>query len=282
MVPTDVELALSLSWKLLATTVLIVLTARVARSFGPFMTSIMITIPLNAGPGFFFIALEQPAAFISQGALFAFAAAGPVLVFMAVYAQAARFGGFGFCLLLASLAWWLPGLLLSQIELTLPRAFAMIAAGALFARLSRRRMDLFQLPKISPPDWPALILRGLAGGIAVAGVASFNAWLGPDMSGLLLGFPTIVTASVWVLHRRYGGEFAAATLTSGQRSLVTYASFCLLLHLLAGPLPAVSAVLTAFALAVCLAALLAWLVWRAMQRTRAKASAATSVPPSST
>ncbi|MCB1807061.1 MAG: hypothetical protein KDJ99_18495, partial [Candidatus Competibacteraceae bacterium] len=61
------ELALSLSWKLVATAALIVLAARLARSFGPFMTSIMITIPLNAGPGFFFIALEQPAAFISQG-----------------------------------------------------------------------------------------------------------------------------------------------------------------------------------------------------------------------
>ena len=262
------ELAFSLIWKLFATASLIIIAARFARTLGPFMTSIVITIPLNAGPGFFFIALEQPAEFISQGALFSLTATGPVLVFMAVYAQAARFGGFGFCLLLASIAWWLPWLVLKNIQLNLPIAFAVIAAGALFARLSRRRVDLFQLPKIGPPDWLALILRGLAGGVAVAGIASFNAWLGPDLSGMLLGFPTIVTASIWVLHRRYGGEFAAATLISGQRSLVTYASFCLLTHVLAGPLPALPAVLSAFTLSICIAALLAWWVWRTMQGVR--------------
>ena len=68
----------------------------------------------------------------------------------------------------------------------------------------------------------------------------------------------------------HGGEFATATLISGQRSLVTYASFCLLLHFLAGPLPAAAAVLTAFALVVCIAAVLAWRVWRTIQRTRTK------------
>jgi hypothetical protein len=39
---------------------------------------------MNAGPGFFFMALEQRAGFVSQSALVGFAATGGVLAFVAL------------------------------------------------------------------------------------------------------------------------------------------------------------------------------------------------------
>src|SRR3546814_15230211 len=89
--------------------------------------------------------------------------------------------------------------------------------------------------------WGFVTVRGLAAGIVVASVATASPWLGPVWSGLLLGFPTTLTASAWMLYGHYGRDFTAATLNAAQPSMVVYASFCLALYLFAGPLDAVAA-----------------------------------------
>mgnify|MGYP003700628067 FL=1 len=107
-----------------------------------------------------------------------------------------------------------------------------------------------------------MIVRGVVAGLAVASVATASPWLGPVWSGFLLGFPTTLTASGWMLYGHYGREFTAATLNAAQPSMVVYASFCLALHLIAGPLPALTAVVVAFAGAGLFAATLALVLSR--------------------
>ncbi|MCR9073798.1 MAG: hypothetical protein NXI18_19090 [Alphaproteobacteria bacterium] len=239
---------LSILWKTLATAAVIVVAGRLARRLGPLLTSVLITLPFNAGPGFFFVALDQEPAFVAEGALMAFAVTGVILVYCTAWVHAARRFNFVATSLVALSAWLGGVLVLDALPAVLPVALVSVALGAALALMLRRR----DIPKPEAPSvaagWRFVIARGLAAGIVVASVATASPWLGPHWSGILLAFPTTLLASTWMLWGHYGRDFTAATLNAAQPSLVVYASFCLALHWLAGPLGAVTAVVTAFAL----------------------------------
>ncbi len=252
----------SILWKTLATAAVIVAAGRLARLLGPVLTSVLITLPFNAGPGFLFIALEQPPAFLSQGGLVAFGVTGVILLYCTTWVHAAR--RFGFVLTsLTAICVWLGGVLvIDALPATVGVAGAVVLAGAGLAYLLRRR----DIPKPNAPPaaagWSFVIARGLAAGVVVASVATASPWLGAHWSGILLAFPTTLLASTWMLWGHYGRDFTAATLNAAQPSLVAYASFCLALHLLAGPLGSVAAVVTAFVLSGVVAAVYANLAIR--------------------
>ncbi|MEQ9333370.1 hypothetical protein [Thalassobaculum sp.] len=255
-------LVVSIFWKALATAAVIVAAGRLAQRAGPVLTSVLITLPVNAGPGFFFIALDQDAAFVSGGALTAFAITGAVLLFCTAWVHAARFGGFLLSLSAAITAWAVWAFATEALPDTVPWAFAAAGGGALLAWLLRRRGLVRPAGGKAAAGWGFVIVRGVVAGLVVASVATASPWLGPVWSGFLLGFPTTLTASGWMLYGHYGRDFTAATLNAAQPSMVVYASFCLALHLLAGPLPAVTAVVVAFAGAGVFAATLALVLAR--------------------
>jgi hypothetical protein len=250
-------LVLSVLWKTLATAAVIVAAGRLARALGPVLTSVIITLPFNAGPGFFFIALDQPPAFLAEGALIAFAVTGVILVYCTVWVHAARRFGFVLTSAVGVAAWFACVLVLDAVPTTPWTAAAAVAMGAAVAVLLRRR----DIPAYDAPPaaagWRFVIIRALAGGFVVAAVATASPWLGARWSGILLAFPTTLLASSWMLWGHYGRDFTAATLNAAQPSLLVYASFCVALHGLAGPLPSVTAVLTAFGLCAVVAALYA-------------------------
>lgn len=244
-------------WKALITAAVIVAAGRLAQRAGPVLTSVLITLPVNAGPGFFFIALEQEAAFVRGGALTAFAVTGAVLLFCTAWVHAARHAGFLLSLAAAIAAWTAWALATEALPDTIAWSAGAAGTGALLAWLLRRRDIGRPAGGRAAAGWGFVIVRGMVAGLVVAGVATASPWLGPVWSGFLLGFPTMLTASAWMLYGHYGREFTAATLNAAQPSMVVYASFCLGLHLLAGPLPAVAAVAVAFAGAGTFAAVLA-------------------------
>ena len=84
------ELLLDFTGKALATALVLFLVSRVAERLGPFMASVLMAMPMNAGPGYFFVSLEVSPQFLSKGALMSFAATGGVLVFTGFYIQATR------------------------------------------------------------------------------------------------------------------------------------------------------------------------------------------------
>ena len=231
------ELLVELGWKITVTALMIVGVARIAERAGAFMASVLLTVPMNAGPGFFFLALDHPAPFIAEGALVSFASTGAVLIFAAAYVNLAKRFDFPLCALGASLAWLIAAAAFSWVDLDLPSAFALIAGGALIAFLGRRRLDLFAAPEQEPSAFRLLLARGLVAGAWAAGFAALGTHIGPSLAGLGLAFPIIFCTAAWTIHRTHGGDFAAALLTSAQRSVVTYASFCLALHLLATSMP---------------------------------------------
>ncbi len=248
------EIAFAFAWKTLVTAALVVAASRVAGRAGPVMASILITLPFNAGPGFFFLALDQPAGFISAGALYGLAAAGPVLVYSAVYVRLSRVAGFAVSVAGAAAAWLLAAAPIRWFEIGLVAALGYVAAGVAIALLLRRRIDLRPPPAaVGQAAWGLIVTRALAAGIVVASVATAGGHLGPELSGLALGFPATFSATAWMLYRLYGREFTAATIFWAQRGLASYVGFCLVLHLAAGPLPPMAAFALAIASSIAIA-----------------------------
>lgn len=259
-------LIFSIFWKTLATASVIVAAGRLARRLGPLLTSVLITMPFNAGPGFFFIALEQEPPFLAQGALMAFAVTGVILIYCTTWVHAARRFNFVVTSLIGLSAWLIGVLVLDALPATALVASGSVALGAIAALVLRRR----DIPKPAAPPtaagWRFVVVRGLAAGIVVATVATASPWLGAHWSGILLAFPTTLLASTWMLWGHYGRDFTAATLNAAQPSLVVYAAFCIALHWLAGPLGSVAAVVTAFVLSGVMAALYAAVLMRLSRR----------------
>ena len=124
-------------------------------------------------------------------------------------------------------------LLILVIDIDLTKALILIAVGALIAFFSRRHLDMYTPPSKRRSPFQMLLFRGLIAGGWAAGIASIGHFIGAKYAGLALGFPIIFCTAAWAVHRHFGSDFASALLSSAQRSLVTYASFCLALHLLA-------------------------------------------------
>ena len=227
------ELLIELVWKIGATAFLLVGVVRIAERTGAFLASTLLTLPLNAGPGFLFLALDQSPTFISNGALVSFAATAGVLIFSVAYINLARHFDFGTCLVGAIVSWFGVAVLILLIDINLTKALILIGAGSLIAFVSRRHLDLYNAPSKRRSPFQMLLFRGLIAGGWAAGIASIGHLIGAEYAGLALGFPIIFCTAAWAVHRHYGSDFASALLSSAQRSLVTYASFCLALHLLA-------------------------------------------------
>jgi hypothetical protein len=228
---------------------------------------------MNAGPGFLFMALEQPAAFIRDGALVCFTGTGAVLAFAALYVWLAPYGGFAVRTGGAVLGWlafalpaaWLPASLLS--------ALGLILAGGLLVWRARPSETLALQVTTIRAGWGYLLARGLLAGLVIAGIAQSAAVLGPTLTGLAYAFPTTVLASIWVIQRRYGSSFALAAMAGVPGALPSFAGFGLVLYLATGPLPPVGA----WALAALASVLVA--SGRAALTSQRRRAAAIAIPP---
>ena len=229
------ELLLDFTGKAMATALVLFLVSRVAERLGPFMASVLMAMPMNAGPGYFFVSLEVSPQFLSKGALMSFAATGGVLVFTGFYIQSTRRFSFLESIGIASLGWLAAVWILGKLEANFQNAMITVMAGLVIGIMMRRPLDLFSNPSSSSKKWSIILLRSAAGGLSVAAIATTASMLGPEMTGLLFGYPITFVATAWMLSKQYGIEFSAATLQSAQLTVSAYVSFCLVLHFAADP-----------------------------------------------
>ncbi len=249
------ELLFDLGWRASATALAVVLVAKLGERGGALLASVVMTFPMNAGPGFLFVALEQSPAFVSRGALVAFAGTGAVLAFVAAFVRVAQTRSFAAGLTVAVLAWLTLALATIALPISLVSALTAIAVGSgVVVLLGTSRVGSLPTTAIRA-GWHLLLARGLIAGLVVASVALGAGRLGPTLAGLAYAFPTTMLASLWMLERHYGRAFTLGTMARVPAGIATYAGFCLMLHFAAGPLPA----LAAWALAVVVAILIALL-----------------------
>ena len=136
---------------------------------------------------------------------------------------------------IASLGWFAAVWILGKLEANFQNAMITVMAGLVIGIMMRRPLDLFSNPSSSSKKWSIILLRSAAGGLSVAAIATTASMLGPEMTGLLFGYPITFVATAWMLSKQYGIEFSAATLQSAQLTVSAYASFCLVLHFSADP-----------------------------------------------
>ena len=231
--------------KTLFTGAILLVASLAAERAGVLIAAIIVTLPLNAGPGFLFVALETSPDFLARGGLASFTATFAVHTFTTAYAwSSGRIRGFWLVWGIAVAAWLLVSIPLIQANLSLWQAALLIAGSFVLSHLLRdRRYDHGKTPTHASRQVSIrfLVVRALTGGAAVALTATAAKWLGPDLTGLGFAFPVMLTASAWMLYTAYGPIFSAATISNTRKGLISYASFCFALAVLPpqmGNLPA--------------------------------------------
>ncbi|MDX6750146.1 hypothetical protein SH611_10050 (plasmid) [Geminicoccaceae bacterium 1502E] len=224
-----------------ATAGVVILVALVVARSGPRIGGIAVGLPIVLAPGFFFLGIEQPPAFVAEAAIAVLYTLAASLAFTAAYLlAAARLGPFA-SLGVAAATWLGVGLALAQA----PRALApalLVYGLALAAALALARV--LRLPPAvaaSRPGPGALALRGLAAGLLVALATTAGASLGPTASGLLIGYPVGITIVSLTLYQLHGAALARATVAAAQPGMMSLAAFAATTAAAAVPLGAAAA-----------------------------------------
>jgi hypothetical protein len=242
---------IALVWKAgIATSVLLLVVVAGQRA-GPLLASIAMTYPFNSGTGFSLMMFERSDAFMAEAGVAAFALTGGVFAFMVGYARATVLGGFFLPWSIGIAAWLGMAVVLVIWPITWPLAVALAAAGVLAAALLMRKPN-------APPvrsgggvgTWRATVARAVLGGIIIGTVAVYSKLLGPIVSGMALAFPIMMSASLWILHRRFGEAFAVETIYRSRWALASYSSFVFCVGLLSAEIGGIPAVLSGAAIAV--------------------------------
>ena len=205
--------------------------------------------------------MERSDAFMAGSGLAGFAGAGAVYVFLGGYSVAAtRMGGFLRPWLIGIAAWFGLALIALRFEAGWPLAVALAIGGFVLG------MAIIRKPPPTPVQpgergqgsWAASIARAVVGGTTIAAIAVYSKEMGPAISGMALALPTMMSASLWILNRRFGDAFALEAVYRSRWALLSYSSFVLSMALLAEPLGGVQAMVAS----ACIAAATSYLVFR--------------------
>ncbi len=234
----NLDLILSFGGKAVATGLVLLVASLVAERAGVLIAALVITLPLNAGPGFFFVALEAEPGFLAKGALVSFTATAAVHTFMTAYAHASsRLTRFWMNLGVATAAWVVVALPLTNAQPSLLWSVVIVAAGFALAHILRYRgydqKDGGDRAK-RQGGFGFLVFRAVIGGSVVALAATFSKVLGPSLTGLAFAFPIMTSANAWMFYHSYGAKFSAATISNARKGLISYVSFCFALAILPG------------------------------------------------
>lgn len=241
---------IALVWKAGIASAVLMLVVLAGQRAGPLLASIAMTYPFNSGVGFALLMWDRSDAFMAEAGLASFALTGGIFLFMTGFARAAPLGGFFLPWGIGIAFWIMVGAIPLIVPMTWPLAIALTLAGVLVAAFVMRK------PK-GPPiqagggvgTWRATVARTVLGGTILGTVAVYAELLGPVVSGLLLAFPVMMSASLWILLRRFGEAFAAETVYRSRWALASYASFVFAVGLLSDVIGGIEAVVTGAAVA---------------------------------
>ena len=252
---------IQLVWKAGIAASVLMLVVLAGQRAGPVLAGIAMTYPFNVGVGSALMVMERSDAFMAASGLAGFAGAGAVYVFLGGYSVAAgRMSGFIRPWLIGIAAWFGVALIALRFEAGWPLAVGVAAGGFAIG------MAMIRKPPPTPVNpgergqgtWAASIARAVVGGATIATIAVYSKELGPGISGMALALPTMMSASLWILNRRFGDAFALEAVYRSRWALLSYSSFVFSMALLAEPLGGVQAMFAS----ACIAALVSYLVFR--------------------
>jgi hypothetical protein len=220
-----------------------------AERAGPVIGALIATLPVSAGPAYFFLAFEKDALFISQSALGSLILNAATAVYAATYVVLAQRQSFIVAVPGAMAAWLGSLFLISQVAQT-----AMIAAAINIVTFSAAYMVVRPYREVRMPRlklyWYDFAFRASLVGFLVGIILSLNAALGPLATGALAAFPIVFTSIMLILHNRYGGPACAAVMANGVVGLVGFGIAAFALHFAALSIGVAPALLLALAITV--------------------------------
>jgi hypothetical protein len=226
----DLLFWLSLALKMAVTAGFVVVAAMVAERAGPAIGALVATLPIAAGPAYFFVALDHDAQFISQSAIGSIAAHAATGVFSLVYIVLAQRFGIAISVIGAVGTWFVVAFLLRGVEWSfLTVAAANLTTYAVCIALTARYRHV-RMPLITP-KWYDVPVRAAMVACLVAAVVGTSGKVGPAVTGLLAVFPIVMTSLMLIFQARVGGPATAALIANTMWGLVGFSACLFTVHL---------------------------------------------------
>lgn len=208
----------------------VVIAATVAAErAGPLIGALVATLPVSAGPSYFFLAFEQDAQFFSQSALGSLLLNASTAIYATTYVLLSQRNPFIVCVPAAMMAWLGSFFLFSYfIRDGIAAAVLNAAVFAICFYLVRRYRDA-RMPKIKLRWYDFAFRAGLVGTL-VGVILLLHTIMGPHMTGALAAFPIVFTSMMLILHQRYGGPACAAVMAHGITGLIGFGIAAYVLH----------------------------------------------------
>lgn len=245
----DIYFLFTLAIKMAIAAGFVITATVVAERAGPFIGSLIVTLPISTGPAYVFIALDHDADFVARAALTSVYNNVPTVLYTVLFIfLAQRFNSF--VSVGAGLAvWFASTFLLNQATWTLTPAILMnVVVVVIFFFIVIRFRDA-PMPRL-PLRFSELLLRAIIVSILIAAVVTLSFTIGPERTGILASFPATFTSTMFILHRRVGGKATAAVMAHSLVGLLGFSLCMAVLYLTAVPVGAPIGLLLALAFSV--------------------------------
>jgi uncharacterized membrane protein (GlpM family) len=263
--------------KMAITAGFVVLASLITERVGPVIGALVSTLPVAAGPGYVFLALDHDAAFLAQAAVASLAVNAATGIYGMVYVLLAQRFALWIALPAGFATWLLSAVLIRAFDWTLARA---LAANLLVYAIAVPLAARFRHVRMPPARrrWYDVPLRAAMVATLVATLVSASDRVGPTVSGVIATFPIVLTSLMLILQPRIGGPATAAVIANGMWGLVGFGLALLALHVTVVPLGRAAALSLALAVAVAWNFATWFVGWR---RVRARLRAGSPSRPSS-
>jgi hypothetical protein len=234
--------------------ILVAAMSLAARRWGPTVGGLLMGLPWMTGPVLFFLGLDKGGEFAVTATSGIELGVVCICAFMLAYSAVSLVAPWPFCLVAATLAFWVVGgIVQSEPIPLLPAAAAALAAlVATYYLLPRPRGPASP----APLPWWDIPARMLATFMLVAVIMSSADRLGPQLSGLVSTYPVILVVVGCFTHHQWGVDALWRVQRGLTVSLTNFIVFFLVVGLTLPSVGVVPAFLLAAATALITSAML--------------------------
>ncbi len=243
---------------------------------GPAIGGVIAGLPIIVGPGFYFLAQQQPAAFVADAAAYSLISLSATQVFLTVYLLLAKRMSPNASLGLAITAWLVAAVPLRFLPPLPVLGIVLFTAVTIAARKITEQHRNDRPHPANNLSMGSVLLRAALAGVLVASITAGAARLGPGWSGLFLAFPVGFSVVAVTVHRQHGGAVLAATLYSALQGALSLAAFCATLALTVQTFAADAGLMAALAASLAATVYLLGDRWLRERRHRALTNATVS------
>lgn len=231
MAPLYLNDATELIGRAATTAIFVALVGLAISRLGPAIGGVIAGLPVVLAPGFLFLVLREPPAFVADAAAYSVMSLSATQLFLTAYLVGANHVSPAGSLVLAVAAWFAAAI---PLRLVPPLPLLGIALFAVVTAVGRRIARQFQTETHgwrSEESLRSVLLRSALAGLLVASITAGSGRLGPSWSGLPLTFPIALSIVAFTVHRRHGLSVLGATIYTSLQSAFSLAAFSATLSL---------------------------------------------------